>query len=392
MAAVALLVLWPKGPQGTPGAPATMGRMASSRATRVETIGGGARGWSAAVLPVQAEPPADQVTLDLGEEARLEVRGRAVVGVERGAADEGIANRVILQEGTVAYRRPAGANAARTLLATPQGTVSLRGGRAVLAVAAEGTRLHVLEGEAVISGRDEGRETTVTARQTATISGAGQVALGALPAALFVSGPRKADVPSRYLDSLIVRRLETRGFAVDEVDELELRTDHLAGHALVVISPSVSSALRNRAQELDLQSANVPILCSAPSLFAELGLTGPGRANAEFSERKRHVAIADQAHPLAAGLHGDVEVLGATMPLGWGIPGAGAARVAVFRDRSERAAIFAYDRNTPLVAPAGRAAGRRVGFFLHPTGARFLNARAWSLFDAAVKWAAADAP
>src|SRR5205814_6036403 len=128
------------------------------------------------------------------------------------------------------------------------------------------------------------------------------------PSLLFVTGPEKTRVPPQYIDRALVRRLELLGFAVDTVDEQDLRADHLNARALVVISPNVTGTMHDRVQDLALYNANVPILCSRPMLFQDLGMTGPGRANAEFSERKRTVVIADSSHPMAAGLDGNVDV------------------------------------------------------------------------------------
>jgi hypothetical protein len=395
VAAAALFVFWP--PRARPpgsGGPSAHARMASARAGRAEFIaGGGGRGFSAAVLPVQAEPPADQVSLELGEGASLEVRGRGVVGVERSGHGEeaGPANRVLLEEGTIAYRRAGGPAAPQTEIVTPHARVLVRDGRAVVTVAAAGTRLYLGEGAAVVSGR-RAEPTTLSAGQAATISANDEVAVTHMRAALFLTGGRKSDVPRHFLDGVIERRLETLGFRVDTVDEHDLRAHHLQGRALILVSPSVTEVMHERAQDLALHDAAIPILCSRPRLFPDLGMTAPGKVAADFSERKRHIAIAEEGHPLAGGFAGNVELLGATMPLGWGTPGPGAARVAVMRDDPERAAIFAYDRDAPMLPPATRAPARRIGFFLHPTSARFLHDRAWKLFDAAVKWATDDTP
>jgi hypothetical protein len=166
-----------------------------------------------------------------------------------------------------------------------------------------------------------------------------------------------------------------------------LKAEHLQNRSLIVISPTVSAHMHVRVQDLALYNVHVPILCSRPTLFQDLGMTFPGKTNAEYTNMKRYVTILDRDHPTAAGFEGEVEVLDATMSLGWGVPGPGAARVAVLRDRPDHAAIFAYDRDAPMLPPASRAVARRVGFFLHPTAIRFTNDRAWQLFDAAVKWA-----
>src|SRR5205814_9103408 len=218
--------------------------------------------------------------------------------------------------------------------------------------------------------RTESRLTAVPAHHTATISG-GRTTVSPLPSALFITGREPGRVPSRFVDQVIFRRLETLGFAVDVIDEREVRAEHLQNRSLLVISPTVSASMHGRVQDLALYNVRVPILCSRPSLYQDLGMTAPGKNNGEFSNMAKYVTITDRGHPLAAGLEGDVEVLDATMSIVWGVRGPGAARVAVMRDHPEHAALFAYDRDAPMFAPANKAAARRVGFFLHPTAIRF---------------------
>jgi hypothetical protein len=373
----------------TEGQAGVMGRATSRAPASHRTLPAIAarRNWSVAVLPIEAPSPADRVDLDLGDSARLEIRRRAVLGIERAAvvADDGIANRVTLEEGTVAFQRPA-VSPAQTAFSTPHAEVVLRAGRALFRVTAEQTHLDVLEGEAEVVSRTESRPTTIPARHGAVLTG-GRVLVTPLPAALFVTGHELAHLPTRFVDEVIFRRLEELGFAVDLVDERELRAEHLQNRALMVVSPTVSGIMHTRVQDLAIYNARVPILCSRPTLFQDLGMTASGKGNAQYTNMKTYVSVLEPSHPLAAGFEGEVEVLDANMNIGWGVPGPGAVKVAVLRDRNDHAAIFAYDRDAPLLPPATRAGGRRVGFFLHPTAVRFSNDNAWRLFDAAVRWA-----
>lgn len=387
-AAAAVLLVWRPQHQTSEGKPGVMAR-AAARPSSYRPLPSvpGRRGWSVAVLPVQAAPPADHVTLDLGDSATLEVRGRAVLGIERAAVvpDDGVASRVTLEQGTVAFQRAAG-SPAQTAFSTPHAEVVLRSGRAMLLVSTDQTRIDVVEGEAQVALRTESRLTPVSAHHTATIA-AGRATVTPLPSALFITGREPARVPPQFVDQVIFRRLETLGFAVDLVDERELRAEHLQNRGLLVISPTVSGHMHTRVQDLSLYNVRVPILCSRPTLYQDLGMTSPGKGNAEYSNMKRYVTIVDRDHALAAGFEGEVEVLDADMSIGWGIPAPSAARVAVLRKSHDQAALFAYDRDAPMLPPATRAAARRVGFFLHPTAVRFSNEKAWQLFDAAVRWA-----
>jgi hypothetical protein len=64
-----------------------------------------------------------------------------------------------------------------------------------------------------------------------------------------------------------------------------------------------------------------------------------------------------------------------------------ALAVASLPRSPERVALFAYERDAEMagkVAPA-----RRVSLFLSDEAPPFLTPLAWSLFDAAIRWAAA---
>jgi hypothetical protein len=394
LAAVVALMLAGPGRAPSPGKAGPFARSQARSPAARHTLGprAGRDGWAPALVPIQPAAPADAVSLDLGEGTTLEVRGRAVLGLERAAAPAGddATHRVTVDEGTVAYQARRGAAVAATAITTPQGELVMRAGRAVVVVSAASTRVHVLEGQASVAPTGSGSANAVPAGRTAVLAD-GRTTVAPLPSALLVVGHDKLRVPPLYLDGALTRRLEGLGFSVETVDGSDLQAEQVHGRALMVISPTVSGRMHDRVRELSLYAAGVPILCARPTLYQDLGMTGPGKANAEYSNQKSMVVIIDRDHPLAHGLAGPVEVLEASMHLGWGTPAASAARVAVLRDNADHTAIFAYERDASMFPPAGKAAARRVGFFLHPSSARFLTKDAWRLFDAAVTWAAADA-
>src|SRR6185369_430658 len=121
------------------------------------------------------------------------------------------------------------------------------------------------------------------------------------------------------------------------------------------------------------------------------GMTAGGQGTANYTNQKNMLTMLADEHPLAAGLRGEVQVFDANMNIGWGVPAPGATKIAVVRNRADHSPIFAFERDAAMMPPANHAPARRVGFFLHPISARFMNDHAWQLFDAAVKWAAADA-
>jgi hypothetical protein len=125
------------------------------------------------------------------------------------------------------------------------------------------------------------------------------------------------------------------------------------------------------------------------NLFDDLGLTG-AVAGTDFGEttNQMDLAILAISSPLAAGV--TVSATSSRQTFGWGVPGAGAIKVAALTGNPNRAAIFAYDRNQPMVGMS--APGRRVGWFAARSTAAQLATNGWKLFDDAIQWAAALPP
>jgi hypothetical protein len=323
------------------------------------------------------------------EVARLEVGGALVEA--RGPLFEGAVERerLVLDQGTVAVGedgRPP------ITVATPHAEVTARGRHAVIAVRDGATEIDVHQGTALVAHR-WGR-TELGPGQGMRVGAAGIERTTSLPAVLLVTGSHFGRFPTDVLEGAVVRRLEGAGFMVQAVDEGALERRMLEGKALVVISPSASDLLGARIREVGLAEAAVPVVCARPSAYADLGMTTAGRGMGGFSGGATRVDVIQPDHPLAAGLAGPQQVTRAPGTLGWGFPGDEAVRVAVFPDwrKSERASIFAYERGSLLAGGTAHSPARRVGFFLHPDLGPYLTDVGWSLFDAAVRWAAAPPP
>jgi len=89
-------------------------------------------------------------------------------------------------------------------------------------------------------------------------------------------------------------------------------------------------------------------------------------------------------HPLAAGLSGTVHVTTGISRMGWGSPGPLATWVATFPGRPDQAAVFGYERETPMFEL--KAPARRVGLFAAHETVPDLTAAGWALVDAAISW------
>jgi len=205
--------------------------------------------------------------------------------------------------------------------------------------------------------------------------------------ALMVTGSHRL----RSGDRELKKRLEQIGFKVTIKSDRLSRTADAVGKDLIVLSESAYSKRVNT----KFRDVEVPVICTEPNLFDDMGMTGPiARVDYGHVRRQKHITIIYPDHPLAAGLAGgladgsayNVKVSYRSFIMGWGIPGESATSVATVPDHPELSTIFAYDRGDAMVG-LERARARRVGLFLFRNTARTLTPEGWDLFDAAVDWA-----
>jgi hypothetical protein len=115
-------------------------------------------------------------------------------------------------------------------------------------------------------------------------------------------------------------------------------------------------------------------------------LTGT-RSGTDYGELDydRNLVIVDDTHPLAGGMSGQVQVSNGDIMVSWGVPAAGAIKVATTVSNASRFTIFAYLEGTPMVGM--NAPARRVGSFVrYPRDTTFTES-GLLLFQAAALWA-----
>jgi hypothetical protein len=166
-------------------------------------------------------------------------------------------------------------------------------------------------------------------------------------------------------------RLLADGVALPDLGDVSL---------LVIASSCDPMVLGNK-----YQMAPVPALVMEAGAFVTMGMTA-GPKDTNFGESNgTQVTIGAPTHPMAAGLMNDVAVLTMSSPITWGVPGAGAERVAAFTGMPTRATIFGYAKGAMMVG--GAAPARRVGFFLSDPGTPRLTDNGKKLLNAAIDWA-----
>jgi len=194
---------------------------------------------------------------------------------------------------------------------------------------------------------------------------------------LFVVG--KKDL--RASDRFIKNHIENRGIKVIIREDKTVKTEDASGTDLVILSESA----RSREIGTKFRDVAVPVICSEPWLFGNLGMTGHTK-KVDFG-RKSHqktIVIINHSHPLCASCSKEVQVCAKRFYMGWGLPGKNAITVAGLSTDPNKCTIFAYEVGVEmpgLISPA-----RRVGLFLFRNTANSLTPEGWSLFDAAVDW------
>jgi hypothetical protein len=274
------------------------------------------------------------------------------------------------------------------LLTTPQAQATVVGTRFTLTVDRASTRLDVSEGGVRLSRVTGGPPTLVTASHYAVIADGSQAAVVRAQArgvALMLVGT----LSLQYDDERIKRRLEGLGYSVRVRGSGPPDLTELESVSVILVSSSVFS-LDLHTQYRDVP---VPIMVWEPSLYDDFGMTGPEESKAcGVAASVGEALIREPGHPMAAGLDGAVTVVtnGHNLHHVWmsyGTPGPAAAWIATWPGRPNRAVLFGYERGAPMPGlPAAPA--RRVGFFFYDDGRLHLTESGWTLFDAAVTWAA----
>jgi len=200
---------------------------------------------------------------------------------------------------------------------------------------------------------------------------------------LFVVGKKPAvgHKELRTGDFAIKKHLEGRGLELVIKEDAGVKSEDSEGMDLVILSESA----RSRKIGTKFRDVAVPVICSEPWIFRDLGMTGRTK-KADFGRqsRQRKLVIINPDHPLCASCSEKVQVCTKSFFMGWGVPGVHAIAVAGLSRDPHKCTIFAYDAGVEmpgLVAPA-----KRVGLFLFRNTPNSFTREGWALFDAAVDW------
>ena len=128
----------------------------------------------------------------------------------------------------------------------------------------------------------------------------------------------------------------------------------------------------------------VPIICSEPWLFDDLGMTGAVKfADFGRTKKQKNIIIADSRNPLAGTLAGQVQVTSKSFYMGWGTPGENAIRVAALPADADKCPVFAYESGAAM--PGRIAPARRIGFFMFKNTAKYFTSEGWALYNSVRK-------
>jgi hypothetical protein len=178
-------------------------------------------------------------------------------------------------------------------------------------------------------------------------------------------------------DKTLRAHLEARGYLVSVKPSASVTADDAINQKVVIVTGTSGTPPKG------FGDVAVPFVVLKANLFGPLGMTG-NTTNTDYGNATdSQITITDSAHLLAARLSGTVTVTSSKQPMPWGSPGHQAAVVGTL---ASHPAIFAYARGATM--SHGTAASRRVGLFVSDFAATKLTRDGWTLFDAAVDWAA----
>ncbi len=187
-------------------------------------------------------------------------------------------------------------------------------------------------------------------------------------------------------DTVMVDRLQSRGFVVAFTTDVAATPDAVAGQDLIVISSSAESGPLGT----KIRDVAIPVLCIENGAFPTMGLSGTTLATDYGSTfNQTTITLAGGAPPLGGGLTGSVTITAVPAELGWAQPAPSAIIGATLADdptnASTHALLFGYAAGAAM--PGLAAPARRVGFAIRETAAANLTADGLALFDAAVTFA-----
>lgn len=195
---------------------------------------------------------------------------------------------------------------------------------------------------------------------------------------------KKAAAGQKYLrsgDLAIRNHLEARGIHVIVREDTLVKSEDATGMHLVILSESA----RSREVGTKFRDVAVPVICSEPWIFSNLGMTGRTK-QVDYGRKSRQtkLLIINPDHPLCASCSKEVRVCSKSFFMGWGVPNENAIAIAGLSKDPEKCTIFAYDAGVEM--PGLVAPDKRVGLFLFRNTANSLTPEGWALFDAAVDW------
>jgi hypothetical protein len=187
-------------------------------------------------------------------------------------------------------------------------------------------------------------------------------------ALLVVNNSTGATTAEIAWDSYIKTTLESMGFTVTVKDDDVAVTSDASNKHLVFISESVASATVGT-KFRDVTNA---VIVNEPSLYPSMRMTNSVE-NTDFGDATNQTTI-DLQIPELGNLMGAMgqsalayTCFAAGTPMGWGVPGSTADKIATISGNSSRAAIFEYMPGDSMPGSTTfNAPGYRAGFFGQP--------------------------
>jgi hypothetical protein len=184
-----------------------------------------------------------------------------------------------------------------------------------------------------------------------------------------------------------MQRLEAFGFEVIVALDAQSLTEDALFKELIVNSSTVNSGNVGT----KFRDVTVPVVNWEQANLDDFLMTGDtADVDRGTLADQSAIEIVNADHPLAGGLApGAHEVTQTPLTVAWGHPGANEAnaiRIATVAGDPARWAIFAYEKDSPLV-DGTPAPARRVHLFMEDNSFAVITDAGLKLFDAAISWA-----
>jgi hypothetical protein len=179
----------------------------------------------------------------------------------------------------------------------------------------------------------------------------------------------------------VVNRLKSLGFEVTRLSSTKLEVEAVKDYDLVIVGWSTNSKYVKK----KLRELTIPVVYNKSISFGDADFSTVAEKTDVMKQTE--VTIVDSAHPIAAGLKGDVQLHYDPVAVSYGMPGGDGKIIASVKNDPTKGFIISYEKGSKDVVGGTVNARTALLGFTAKTMMDNATDEAWKLFDATILWA-----